>query len=583
MRVVALLLLLCRMAYFYCVPGDVNGSCARIKERQYQIRGVNVKPVWNHLLQGKEIRRKQSTNSRLNFEKENILHDDRPRAVKPKSLYNRDPIDSFERAVAGDEFDNRHPFEPIRVIKIEESNESNTSMKRKLATTDRINKISSQPNTQRIINSLSRKEPTHTSDLLKPQIIPFSSRDIAEHTPLLPDKIATKNTDLKENTIHEGSRDLSASDKGEVGTNLTSKRTHEFSGNASDLVGGKPLKMKTIDSTIIDKIQNESKPVENKTEQIMATTDLIEVEESTKKSTKSNIQDILYTEDIKENLNIDDEDQIDESLYFEDEDKKEDDNDEEKHKTKVGKIDKKQPAQKMQPMNKEEAEEKEEPEETNNEKKQKQIRPKNEENEGKEGAEEEGKEKIEKMKVGNIEESVDEEETTTKFKVGGDEAHIRSNMRAASLKDAPNAKYYYPPKDSVPLPSCFYNPSGIKTAKRHLQVRSEEMFHHPFESVVALSDFAQNVHFAGDLVCKVEIDGKYMITYATPYDAEHAVDNTAKGKKENMEEEKVSEKDSTMDSHGRKIIVVDNGTGVNVLVASFGTTSLNIRFGHHQI
>ncbi|PIO71568.1 hypothetical protein TELCIR_06533 [Teladorsagia circumcincta] len=51
------------------------------------------------------------------------------------------------------------------------------------------------------------------------------------------------------------------------------------------------------------------------------------------------------------------------------------------------------------------------------------------------------------------------------------------------------------------------------------------MFGHPFESVVALSDFAQNVHFAGDLVCKVEIDGKYMLTYATPYDADHAVES----------------------------------------------------------
>ncbi|KAK6013955.1 ground-like domain protein, partial [Ostertagia ostertagi] len=53
----------------------------------------------------------------------------------------------------------------------------------------------------------------------------------------------------------------------------------------------------------------------------------------------------------------------------------------------------------------------------------------------------------------------------------------------------------------------------------------QEMFGHPFESVVALSDFAQNVHFAGDLVCKVEIDGKYMLTYATPYDADHAVES----------------------------------------------------------
>lgn len=37
---------------------------------------------------------------------------------------------------------------------------------------------------------------------------------------------------------------------------------------------------------------------------------------------------------------------------------------------------------------------------------------------------------------------------------------IRTDKIKASLKDAPNAKYYYPPKVMVPLPTCFYNPSG---------------------------------------------------------------------------------------------------------------------------
>ncbi|EPB69312.1 ground-like domain protein [Ancylostoma ceylanicum] len=141
-----------------------------------------------------------------------------------------------------------------------------------------------------------------------------------------------------------------------------------------------------------------------------------------------------------------------------------------------------------------------------------------------------------------------EEEKPTKKK-----GKIRTGNLTASLKDAPNAKYYYPPKVMVPLPSCFYNPSGyvccnlqlnnliedtfeeIKNVQGYsacniakvaniMQQKSEQMFEHPFESIVALSDFAQNVHFAGDLVCKVEIDGKYMLTYATPYDADHAVE-----------------------------------------------------------
>ncbi|VDK58853.1 unnamed protein product, partial [Cylicostephanus goldi] len=139
------------------------------------------------------------------------------------------------------------------------------------------------------------------------------------------------------------------------------------------------------------------------------------------------------------------------------------------------------------------------------------------------------------------------------FKIGGENTNIRTDRIKASLRDAPNAKYYYPPKVMVPLPTCFYNPSGyvccnlqlnnliedtfeeVKNVQGYsacniakmaniMQQKSEQMFGHPFESIVALSDFAQNVHFAGDLVCKVEIDGKYMLTYATPYDADHAVE-----------------------------------------------------------
>ncbi|KAK6009488.1 hypothetical protein OSTOST_25576, partial [Ostertagia ostertagi] len=101
---------------------------------------------------------------------------------------------------------------------------------------------------------------------------------------------------------------------------------------------------------------------------------------------------------------------------------------------------------------------------------------------------------------------------------------IRTDDIKASLKDAPNAKYYYPPKVMVPLPSCFYNPSGYVCCNLQLNNLIEDTFEtvknvqgysacniarmaNIIQSVVALSDFAQNVHFAGDLVCKVEIDG----------------------------------------------------------------------------
>ncbi|KHJ88939.1 ground-like domain protein, partial [Oesophagostomum dentatum] len=172
-----------------------------------------------------------------------------------------------------------------------------------------------------------------------------------------------------------------------------------------------------------------------------------------------------------------------------------------------------------------------------------------------------GKEKKMRAKSKKPKENKEEEEetpaaTSVPIEIGGERSNIRTDKIMASLKDAPNAKYYYPPKIMVPLPSCFYNPSGyvccnlqlnnliedtfeeIKNVQTYsacniakmaniIQEKSEKMFGHPFESIVALSDFAQNVHFAGDLVCKVEIDGKYMLTYATPYDADHAVESVA--------------------------------------------------------
>ncbi|CAJ0574226.1 unnamed protein product, partial [Mesorhabditis spiculigera] len=121
----------------------------------------------------------------------------------------------------------------------------------------------------------------------------------------------------------------------------------------------------------------------------------------------------------------------------------------------------------------------------------------------------------------------------------------------AALKDAPNVKYYYPPKTHLPLPVCFYNPTGyaccnvklnnlientyseIKASPKYnacniqiiankIQEAAQNEFSHPFETVAALGDFAQNVHFAGDLVCKVEIDGKYMLAYGSPYKADMA-------------------------------------------------------------
>nr|CAD2208673.1 unnamed protein product [Meloidogyne enterolobii] len=108
-------------------------------------------------------------------------------------------------------------------------------------------------------------------------------------------------------------------------------------------------------------------------------------------------------------------------------------------------------------------------------------------------------------------------------------------------------RYYYPPRIPLPLPTCFHNPTGypccnpklndlivetytmleskprfhtcnINAIAQHLQIRAETRFNMSFETVAAFDDFAQKIHFAGDLVCKVELGGKYMLAYATVKD-----------------------------------------------------------------
>src|SRR4051812_32141808 len=99
-----------------------------------------------------------------------------------------------------------------------------------------------------------------------------------------------------------------------------------------------------------------------------------------------------------------------------------------------------------------------------------------------------------------------------------------------------------------PLPTCFHNPTGyaccnpmlndlmveayselearprfhtcnINAIASMLQAKAEQRFNTSFETVAAFDDFAQKVHFMGDLVCKVELGGKYMLAYATVRDA----------------------------------------------------------------
>ncbi|XGW35329.1 hypothetical protein V3C99_018941 [Haemonchus contortus] len=104
--------------------------------------------------------------------------------------------------------------------------------------------------------------------------------------------------------------------------------------------------------------------------------------------------------------------------------------------------------------------------------------------------------------------------------------------------------YVYPEKN-YPLRECFYNPSGYACCNRTLNDEIVRTFEHlvaepgfnlcntqkianalqtnaarrfkvQFEAIVGLADYAQRVNFGGDLVCKVELAGRYMLVYATP-------------------------------------------------------------------
>uniref|UniRef100_A0A7E4UMI7 Ground-like domain-containing protein n=1 Tax=Panagrellus redivivus TaxID=6233 RepID=A0A7E4UMI7_PANRE len=136
----------------------------------------------------------------------------------------------------------------------------------------------------------------------------------------------------------------------------------------------------------------------------------------------------------------------------------------------------------------------------------------------------------------------------------GNNIHANGGSAAGgAFAGTQNAKYSYPPKAKLPLSSCFYNPSGyvccnqelnnvmVDTVKELLadpkfsscnigainaavQQKSEDRFNTPFEAVTGFSDFAQTIHFSSDLACKIEVDGKVIMSYATPYNAENAVE-----------------------------------------------------------
>uniref|UniRef100_A0A1I7TWJ9 Ground-like domain-containing protein n=1 Tax=Caenorhabditis tropicalis TaxID=1561998 RepID=A0A1I7TWJ9_9PELO len=109
-----------------------------------------------------------------------------------------------------------------------------------------------------------------------------------------------------------------------------------------------------------------------------------------------------------------------------------------------------------------------------------------------------------------------------------------------------DTEYNYPER-TLPLKGCFYNNHGYACCNLRLQTKMEELadellnngtfhrcnvqklandlqdkvetaFKEDFETVVGLSDFAERIHFREHYVCKIEVNGRYMLAWATPDD-----------------------------------------------------------------
>ncbi|WKY15213.1 hypothetical protein Q1695_000590 [Nippostrongylus brasiliensis] len=160
----------------------------------------------------------------------------------------------------------------------------------------------------------------------------------------------------------------------------------------------------------------------------------------------------------------------------------------------------------------------------------------------------------------------------------------RGNNPSAELG---HTSYAYPEKQH-PLKQCFYNPSGYACCNRILNdeiVKTYELmsnqpdfnpcntqkianavqracnkkFKMNFETIVGLSDYAQRVNFKKDLVCKVELGGRYMLAYATP---EHSGARLKRG-----ESNATEPADKALKLIDRSVSAVDNSTDFSSVIS----------------
>lgn len=118
-------------------------------------------------------------------------------------------------------------------------------------------------------------------------------------------------------------------------------------------------------------------------------------------------------------------------------------------------------------------------------------------------------------------------------------------FREPVYQQPPPEPSYVQPKPKYPLPQCYTNDSGfmccnpklervmkdvfdeltadgkwqtcnIQKIANALQNRTQSTFDTDFEALAGLGDFASKTHFYSDLICKIEVQGRFMLSYATP-------------------------------------------------------------------
>ncbi|XGW20773.1 hypothetical protein V3C99_004059 [Haemonchus contortus] len=146
--------------------------------------------------------------------------------------------------------------------------------------------------------------------------------------------------------------------------------------------------------------------------------------------------------------------------------------------------------------------------------------------------------------VDNVEESVMREELSKPFFTSPMRYRLPERKYDDPYQPAPQPTYVQP-KPKYPLPQCYTNDSGFMCCNRRLervmrdvldeltrdkrwlncnvqkiansvQNRTQSIFNTEFETVAGLGDYASKTHFYHDLICKIEYQGRFILSYATP-------------------------------------------------------------------